>query len=80
MSGIQLQSVSIGKGTVTWRVVYPHLARKNRNLKREYVEVDEACVDLKRFLHRDDLDAGTAALVEKNVPEGAWGSEASAGG
>lgn len=79
MSGIRLESVSIGKGTVTWRVVYPHLARKNRNLEREYGELGEACVALKRFLDRDELDPKTAALVEEHAPEGAWGSEASAG-
>lgn len=78
MNGIQLRSVSMGKGFVHWEVVYPHLARKNRNLRREYGELDEACVELKRYLRRDQVDPATAKLVEERAPEGAWGERAEA--
>jgi hypothetical protein len=74
MSGIQLISVSMGKGIVQWRVVYPNLARKNRNLQREYGELDEACAELKRALPRDQVEPKTAALIEERVPDGDWAS------
>ena len=78
MSGerIELQSVSMGKGIVHWRVVYPHLSRRNRHLQKEYRELDEACQCLKRYLHRDDVDPRTAALVDERITEGTWGSHA----
>ena len=76
MTGIELQSVSIGMGIVHWRVVYPHLARRNRNLQREYADLEHACTDLKQFLTEDQVDAKTVALIEERVPEGAWGAEA----
>jgi hypothetical protein len=58
--------------------VYPHLARKNRNLQAEYAELDEACAELKRYLRRDQVDSATAALVESRAPAGAWGERAEA--
>ena len=76
MSGIQLVSVSMGKGIVHWRVVYPHLARKHRGLAKEYRELDEACRSLKRCLRREQVAAETATLVDARVPEGEWGAEA----
>jgi len=79
MNGIQLRSVSIGKGIVHWQVVYPHMARRNRHLRREYDDLDEACAELKRYLRRDQVEAATAKLVEEHAPEGAWGAQAEAG-
>ncbi len=79
MNGIHLQSVPIGKGIVHWRVVYPHLARRNRHLQREYRELDQACADLKRFLQSNQVEPKTRAMVEEHAPEGEWGAEANAG-
>jgi len=78
MNGIQLRSVSIGKGIVHWRVEYPTMAKKNRNLRREYENLDEACAEMKRFLRKDQLDPATAKIVEDRAPEGAWGERAEA--
>ena len=76
MSGIGLTSVSMGKGIVHWRVDHPPLSRKNRNLKKMYEDLDEACADLKRFLASGDVEPKTRAIVEDRRPEGDWGSEA----
>ncbi len=78
MNGIHLQSVSIGKGIVHWGVVYPHLARRNRNLQKEYRELDQACADLKRFLKKDQVEPKTRALIEEHAPAGEWGADAAA--
>lgn len=78
MEGIALVSVSMGKGIVHWRVDYPHLARRNRHLQKEYADLDEACTELKRHLSRDQVEAKTAQLVEERAPEGEWGSGATA--
>jgi hypothetical protein len=77
MDSIRLESTSMGKGIVHWRVVYPHLAKKHRELQREYADLDAACADLKRCLRRDQVDAKTAALVDERAPAGEWGREAS---
>ena len=76
MNTIQLQSVSMGKGIVHWRVVYPSLAKRNRNLKKEYRELDEACADLKRFLKAEQVEPKTRAMVEERAPAIEWGAEA----
>jgi hypothetical protein len=78
MNAIQLQSVSMGKGIVHWRVVHPSLSRRNRNLKKQYADLDEACADLKRFLIADEVEARTRAMVEERAPAGEWGTEAGA--
>ncbi len=72
--GIRIESVSLGKGYVAWRIQYPPLVRRRRELKAEYPKLAEACEAVQRWCRRDECDPQTAALVEKNAPEGEWAS------
>ena len=76
-TGVYLETVSLGKGYVSFRVQVPPMAKRNPHLKKEYDDLDEACRDLKRFLGRDEVDPETVLVVEKQCPEGHWGSERS---
>ena len=43
MNEIRLESVSIGKGFVRWRVVTPHLRKRPRDLEEDYEDLTSAC-------------------------------------
>ncbi|MFN0060645.1 MAG: hypothetical protein ACKVX7_19495 [Planctomycetota bacterium] len=61
---IRLESYSMGKGYVKWRVVYPPMAKKIRGLAAEFDSLALAADALKKFCPREQLDAETAALIE----------------
>ncbi|MFQ5655681.1 MAG: hypothetical protein ACE5GW_13250 [Planctomycetota bacterium] len=77
--GIRLESVSMGKGIVRWRVQFPPLARRDRNIRREYGDLMEAIGDVKRFCERAQVAEGTARLIEEKLPDGKWGSDRAGG-
>lgn len=78
--GIALEPVSMGKGFIQWRVVYPSLVKKNRHLQAKYDSFDDACKALVSFCRREELDTYTADQVETNCREtgveASWGAQA----
>ncbi len=73
--GIRLDSVSMGKGFVEWHVHYPPVAKKIRELKGRYDDLNEACADLKRYCLKEEVNGETVRLVEEQCPDISWGSE-----
>ena len=70
--GIRLESVSLGKGLVSWRVNYPPLARRNRAVQPEYERLEDACAALIEHCAREDCDPETIERVERNCPGRTW--------
>ncbi len=73
-SGVSIETVSIGKGIVNWRVHFPPLAKRHPRVEEEYDDLQEACCDIKRYLEREQVDPETVTLVEQRCPELKWGS------
>ena len=74
MNEIRLESVSIGKGFVRWRVVTPRLQKRPRDLEKDYEDLTSACEVVKALFLEHEVDPDTVALVEERDPEGTWGS------
>ena len=74
MNEIRLESVSMGKGFVRWRVVTPRLRKRPRDLEKDYEDLTSACVAVKALFLEQEVDPDTVALVEERDPEGTWGS------
>lgn len=72
--GIALEPVSMGKGFVQWRIVYPPLVKKNRRLQSMYDSYDAACTAIKQHCERSAVDPTIAEQVEAQCPDLAWGS------
>ena len=72
--GIRIESVSLGKGYVSYRVHFPPLSRRNRAVQKEYPRLARACEAIKRHCRREDCEPETIALVERHVPDGEWSS------
>lgn len=64
MDKIRLESYSMGKGYVKWRVVYPPMAKKIRGLAAEFESLASAAEALQKHCTREQLDSETAALIE----------------
>ncbi len=74
MNEIRLESVSIGKGFVRWRVVTPRLKKRPRDLEEDYEDLTSACEVVKALFLEQEVDPDTVALVEERDPDGTWGS------
>ena len=72
---IRLESYSMGKGYVKWRVCYPPMAKKIRGLATEFESLAEAAEALKAHCTREQLDPATAALVEHQLPSAPWNAQ-----
>ena len=72
-SGVYLETVSLGKGLVNWKVHFPTLGKTRKSIEKEYDDLVQACRDLKRFLNKDEVDPETAGLIEQQCPDGEWG-------
>ena len=75
MHGARIESVSMGKGEVRYKVVMPPLKKRPRALDEDYADLTSACVAVKRFFLRDEVDPDTATQAEERDPTGAWGSD-----
>lgn len=81
--GIALEPVSMGKGFVQWRVVYPTLVKKNRQLAARYDRLEDACAALGQYCRREELDPYTVEQIEAQLreagrPAPTWGANAEA--
>ena len=74
LAEVKIESVSIGKGFVQWRVILPALQRRPRTLKREYAQLQDACTAVKKNFAREEVTTETATLVEEHDPHTSWGS------
>ena len=74
MTQVHLESVSMGKGFVHWRVNLPPFKRRPRTLQKQYASLEEACSAVKGHYLREEVEPATADLIEKQDPEGTWGS------
>lgn len=73
MSGVRLESVSLGKGFVNWRVVLPPMSRRPRGLEKEYESRVDACQAVKKYFLEDEVDPETVAAITEHAPGGQWG-------
>ena len=72
LAGVTLESVSMGKGLVHWRVNLPSLKKRPRTLEREYSRVEDACAAIKKHFTKDEVNAETTDLVERYDSKGEW--------
>ncbi len=73
MVGVRIESVSVGKGHVAWCVHFPPLARRRREIEKQYDRLQDACAAVKKYCRREECDPETALRVEHVVPDGGWG-------
>ena len=71
LSGVTVESVSLGKGLVRWRVVLPPMRRRPRGLEKNYETRTEACEAVKKFFLEEEVDPQTATTIGEG---GEWGS------
>jgi hypothetical protein len=74
MTGIRIQSVSLGKGHVAWNVQFPSMSRRRRGVQKQYARLQEACAAVKAHCSREECAPEAIELIEKHVPDGDWGS------
>lgn len=74
MSGVRMESVSLGKGFVRWCVVMPPMSRRPRGLEKDYETRAEACEAVKKFFLQEEVETQTATTVGEQAPGGQWGS------
>ena len=74
-SGVYIETVSLGKGYVNWKVHFPTLAKRLPGVKSEYDDLIAACKDVKRFLRREEVDPETVTQVEQHYADGKWGAD-----
>ena len=74
MSGVRMESVSLGKGFVRWRVVMPPMSRRPRGLEKDYETRTGACEAVKKFFLEEEVEPQTATSVAEHAPGGKWGS------
>lgn len=73
-AGIGIQSVSLGKGLVSWKVAFPPLSRKNQRLTGNYESLDELLSDLKKYSSEEQLAPEVRKLMSERDVSGDWGS------
>ncbi len=70
---VYIETVSLGKGLVNWKVHFPPMAKRHPQVKKEYGDLQEVCRDVKRHLEREQVDPETVALVEQHCTDLEWG-------
>ncbi|HCW44720.1 MAG TPA: hypothetical protein DGU45_05340 [Planctomycetes bacterium] len=73
-NGLKIQSVSLGKGKVAWKVDFPPVGLKNSKLTGQWESLEEALVALKSSASKAQVDPKTVALADEKCPDTPWGS------
>ncbi|NCF55073.1 MAG: hypothetical protein GWP41_02250 [Planctomycetia bacterium] len=73
-NGLKIQSVSLGKGKVAWKVDFPPVGPKNSKLTGHWESLEEALVALKSSASKAQVDPNTVALADEKCPDTPWGS------
>ena len=73
-AGIGIQSISLGKGLVSWKAAFPPLSRKNQRLTGEYQSLNDLLDDLRQFCSEDQIAPQVLAMMNERKISGEWGS------